>query len=259
MPSNWPGWAKLYVGSSTAPQTPVNQEKVARGQGHGPLRTGSTTWPNVAHWWLTGSGDRNQALWSTYSRDVRREDHEASTSTSPRRPPPPTPWPSPRHRPRRRSAGRGGRAAGSARTTSASPTPGAGTTARHTGYSGQTVLYSQTDGATATYPFYGEDVAWVGPVGPTRGTAQVAIDGTSSASVDLRRSSVRAEGSALRAVVQARRQPHADDHGRRQRPAGRDRRVRRHALIVGSSSAAEPAAAAPPARRRSAAGSSLRA
>ena len=30
MPANWPGWAKLYIGSSTAPQTPANQEKVAR-------------------------------------------------------------------------------------------------------------------------------------------------------------------------------------------------------------------------------------
>jgi len=49
MPSNWPTWARLYIGSSTAPQTPANQERVARGkvtallallrqQAHGDLR-----------------------------------------------------------------------------------------------------------------------------------------------------------------------------------------------------------------------------
>ena len=65
MPSNWPAWAKLYVGSSTAPWTPVNQEKVARGKVTA-LWNWLDTWENVAHWWLTGSGERNQALWSTY-------------------------------------------------------------------------------------------------------------------------------------------------------------------------------------------------
>src|SRR5262245_64746863 len=67
IPSNWPGWAKLYVGSSTAPWTPVNQEKVARGKVTA-LWNWLDTWPNVAHWWLTGSGDRNQANWSSFSR-----------------------------------------------------------------------------------------------------------------------------------------------------------------------------------------------
>ena len=32
MPSNWPAWAKQYLGSSTAKQTPANQEKVAAGK-----------------------------------------------------------------------------------------------------------------------------------------------------------------------------------------------------------------------------------
>ena len=36
--------------------------------------------------------------------------------------------------------------------------------ARHNGYADRAVLYSQTDGATATYPFYGE----VGGLGRTR-------------------------------------------------------------------------------------------
>jgi hypothetical protein len=59
--------------------------------------------------------------------------------------------------------------------------------ARHDAYSGRTVLYSETAGATVTYPFYGQSVAWVGPVGPTRGKATVAVDGTVVATVDLRR------------------------------------------------------------------------
>src|SRR3954471_6959458 len=29
LPSNWAAWARLYLGSSTAPQTPANQETVA--------------------------------------------------------------------------------------------------------------------------------------------------------------------------------------------------------------------------------------
>ena len=57
MPSNWPSWAKLYVGSSTAPWTPINQEKVAWGKVTA-LWNWLDTWENVAHWWLTGSGAR---------------------------------------------------------------------------------------------------------------------------------------------------------------------------------------------------------
>ena len=101
--------------------------------------------------------------------------------------------------------------------------------ARYNGYAGDLVLYAATDGATATYPFYAKSVAWIGPVGPTRGTARVAIDGKVVATVDLRRTGSR-RGDALRPVVEDRRQPHAHDHGRRQRPAGRDRRVHRDPL-----------------------------
>lgn len=53
MPANWPGWAKLYVGNAKAPQTPRNQERVARGKVID-LHRWLDTWPNVAHWWLTG-------------------------------------------------------------------------------------------------------------------------------------------------------------------------------------------------------------
>jgi hypothetical protein len=40
-------------------------------------------------------------------------------------------------------------------------------------------------GATATLRFSGTSVAWVGPVGPTRGKAQVYIDGRLMTTVDL--------------------------------------------------------------------------
>ncbi|MEA2612960.1 MAG: Transglycosylase domain, partial [Chloroflexota bacterium] len=32
MPSNWPSWARQYLGNSNAKQTPANQEKVAAGK-----------------------------------------------------------------------------------------------------------------------------------------------------------------------------------------------------------------------------------
>ena len=103
MPSNWPTWAKLYVGSSSAPWTPVNQEKVARGKVTA-LWTWLDTWENVAHWWLTGSGDNNRAHWSTYSKafvakvmkiyaNVSETAAAADTMAAPPAPPAPTPPP----------------------------------------------------------------------------------------------------------------------------------------------------------------------
>lgn len=194
LPSNWPTWAKLYVGSSTAPWTPVNQEKVARGKVTA-LWNWLDTWPNVAHWWLTGSGDRNQANWSSYSKyfvakvmkiyNAVSEDVAAADVMA--APPAPTPPPV-------------GEVTTGRTTTAATVTHRIGEDnigiaytnrwgpARHNGYADRTVLYSETSGATATYPFYAKSIAWVGPVGPTRGKARVAIDGTVVATVDLRRS-----------------------------------------------------------------------
>jgi hypothetical protein len=54
MPANWAAWAKLYIGSSTAAQTPTNQETVAHRKVTA-LYAWLDTWPTVAHWWLTGS------------------------------------------------------------------------------------------------------------------------------------------------------------------------------------------------------------
>jgi hypothetical protein len=189
LPSNWPVWAKLYVGSSTATWTPVNQEAVARGKVTS-LWNWLDSWENVAHWWLTGSGDTNRSHWSSYSRyyvakimkiyaAVSDTTAAADVMAAPEVPPPPP--------------------LGVAVTTTRRigetnigiAYAGRWETARHFGYADRQVLYAEKAGATATYPFYGKSVAWVGPVGPTRGKAQVLLDGKLVATVDLRRGSFK--------------------------------------------------------------------
>jgi hypothetical protein len=63
--------------------------------------------------------------------------------------------------------------------------------ASHAGYAGGQVLYSERDGATATYTFFAKSVAWIGPVGSTRGKARVFLDGVDLGVVDLRRSTFK--------------------------------------------------------------------
>src|SRR2546428_309454 len=58
MPSNWPAWAKKYLGDAKAKPTSQNQERVARGK-FIDLWNWLDSWPPVAHWWLTGLGRRN--------------------------------------------------------------------------------------------------------------------------------------------------------------------------------------------------------
>jgi hypothetical protein len=187
MPSNWPVWARLYVGSSTAKWTPLNQEKVARGKVTALWRW-LDRWENVAHWWLTGSGDTNRAHWSSYSRyyvaKVMRIYGAVSETTAAAdvmaEPPAPTPPPigavavPPRHV--------GELSIGIAYT-------GRWGAASYGAYAGGRVLYSSSPGATAKFAFDGRSISWVGPVGPTRGRARVYVDGHAVATVDLRRSS----------------------------------------------------------------------
>jgi hypothetical protein len=186
MPSNWPAWAKQYIGSSTAPQTPTNQEKVARGKVIS-LYNWLDTWPNVAHWWLTGSGERNQALWSSYSKSYVAKimalyntvsDTQAALDVGAVPPPPPV-----------------GVVDVTTRriqeTNVGIAYVGRWGVASHTGYADGRVLYSERDGATATYTFYAKSIAWIGPVGSTRGKARVSIDGTVIGIVDMRRSSFK--------------------------------------------------------------------
>ena len=174
MPSNWPGWAKLYVGSSTAPQTPVNQEKVARGKVTA-LYNWLDTWPNVAHWWLTGSGERNQALWSTYSQAYVAKIMKIYRTPSPRRPPPLDVMARPRHRHRVGVVDVTSRRIQREQHRDRLRRPLGDRKPRR--LRRRRVLYSRADGATATYSFYAKSVAWIGPVGPTRGKARVSVDG----------------------------------------------------------------------------------
>ena len=53
-------------------------------------------------------------------------------------------------------------------------------------------MYATRTGASATLTFTGRGIAWIGPVGPTRGTARVYLDGKYVKTVDLRRSTFRA-------------------------------------------------------------------
>ena len=183
LPSNWPGWARIYVGSSTAPQTPTNQEKVAHGKVTA-LYNWLDSWPVVAHWWLTGSSERNPAYWSSTSRTYVQKVIDLMKKAS-------------------------GDLAGIAATGSGSSTSttkwidptdvrvgdsssairyGSGwKTATYGSYSGDRVTYATATNASLTFAFTGNGIAWYGPVGPTRGKARVFIDGTAVATVDLRR------------------------------------------------------------------------
>jgi hypothetical protein len=184
MPSNWPVWARLYIGTSSAPQTPANQERVARGKVTALYRW-LDSWPNVAHWWLTGSGETNHALWSASSRlYVSRIMAIYRATTAPSDTAVPTTVAL-----RARHVGQ---------SSASIAYAGGWAMARFGGYTGGKVKYSIHTGATATLTFTGRSVAWVGPRGPTRGRARISIDGVAVATVSLRRSAFRARATLFR-------------------------------------------------------------
>src|SRR5690606_19242186 len=49
--------------------------------------------------------------------------------------------------------------------------------AQHPGYAGGSVAWSTSKNASATLTFTGRSITWLGPVGPTRGSARVYLDG----------------------------------------------------------------------------------
>jgi hypothetical protein len=176
MPASWAAWAKLYLGSSTAPQTPANQETVAHRKVTA-LYNWLDAWSVVAHWWLTGSSERNSALWSSYSRSYVQKvmsimaatpDVTGDTSSST------TSWID------KTDTRLADNAAAIVYSTGWS-------VARYADYSGTRAKYATRTGASATLKFHGTGIAWFGPVGPTRGTARVYIDGKAMATVDLHR------------------------------------------------------------------------
>lgn len=179
MPSNWPAWAKQYLGSSTAKQTPANQEKVAAGKMTS-LYGWLGKWHRVAYWWLTGSSKTSG--WSAYAtryvEKVMKLYH----------------------------AGVGGdtTAAVTGRTlnerSAAIDYTGSWRRATHGGYGGGSVAYATAKGASATLTFTGTSVIWSGPMGPTRGKAKIYVDGVYRKTVDLRRSSFDARARLFRAA-----------------------------------------------------------
>jgi hypothetical protein len=166
MPSNWPAWAEKYLGDRNAPPTPRNQEIVARGKMHD-LYHWLGTWRQVSYWWLTGDDGRKVASWSraatTYVNKVMSYYHAGATAPTTDR----------------RVVSDASR---NVRYT------GTWSTAGHSGYLDGKVHYSIRKGATASLTFYGRSVAWYGPTGPTRGKAQVLLDGNAITTVDLRSS-----------------------------------------------------------------------
>jgi len=181
IPNSWAAWAGAYLGNRAAPKTPRNQEIVAHRKVTSLYRW-LDSWSVVAHWWLTGSSERNSRLWSSFSRTyvarvirIMRGGSVSGGSGS--------------------SGSHGWIDSKDQRlgeTSAAIHYSGSWGTARYVKYSNHRVKYATRAGASATMTFTGTGIAWVGPTGPTRGSARVYVDGKLAATVQLRRSTFRA-------------------------------------------------------------------
>ena len=152
MPRSWRAWARAYLGNADAPATPLNQERVALAKFRALYRwLGS--WEGVAYWWLTGTGQANPARWTRVgARYVARVMAAYGGSPVPQ----------------------GDRV----EETSGAIAYSAGwASARYSGYAGGAAAWTRSAGAVATFTFSGTSIAWIGPSGPTRGSARVYVDG----------------------------------------------------------------------------------
>jgi hypothetical protein len=169
LPSNWPAWARRYLGTATARQTPRNQDRVAAGKMTA-LHHWLGNWRRVAYWWLTGSSKTSG--WSSHAtryvdKVIARYRHQGGS-------------------------GAGSRPASIRILNERSPAVsyrGSWRTAHHGGYGGDAVRYAQSRGASATVSFAGRGITWYGPTGPTRGKARIYVDGHYVKTVNLRRPS----------------------------------------------------------------------
>jgi hypothetical protein len=172
LPSNWPSWARQYVGDARARPTPRNQERVASGKMTSLYRwLGS--WRRVAYWWLTGSSRRTG--WSSSARRYVSKVMARYYGTT------------------RRAGGSSLRVVGE--RSRSIDYGGTWRVARHGQYAGGAVRYAISRGASASLTFTGRAIVWHGPTGPTRGKARVFIDGRLVRTVDLRRSSFDARAT----------------------------------------------------------------
>ena len=175
MPRNWRAWSRLYLGHPSARPTPKNQERVARAK-FTALWTWLRDWRVVAHWWLTGSKDPNPAHWTPYSRRYVNKVLKIMGKAPAESPPAESP---PAERPPTSSLHV------YQEMSDLIAYAGRWSSAQAAGYAGGGVQYARNSGATAELRFAGTSVAWVGPVGPTRGRAQVLVDGALVTTVDL--------------------------------------------------------------------------
>jgi hypothetical protein len=187
LPTNWRRWAGQYLGNPDAEPSPENQERVAREKLHS-LFHWLGSWDLVAHWWLTGSPKTDPATFSPFAgRYVERVMALLDGAAS----------------------GEDGRTA--YQESEAGVIYGGGwSRAQHGGYAGEIVAYSDVVGATASIEFTGRSIVWVGPVGPTRGEADVYVDGEHVRTIDLRSGGFRA-----RAVLFTTTWPEPGDHSLR--------------------------------------------
>lgn len=165
LPSNWPSWARTYLGNANASWSPSNQDKVASGKMTSLYRwLGS--WKRVAYWWLTGSS--RTSGWSSYATSYVKKvmalyNGTSTTATYV--------------------------TARAQESNSHITYTGTWEAASHASYAGDRAVYSVEAGATAEFRFTGRKIAWYGPKGPTRGQAKLYVDGQYIKTVDLYRSS----------------------------------------------------------------------
>lgn len=178
MPGSWRAWARAYLGNAEASATPANQERVALAKFRALYRwLGS--WEGVAYWWLTGTGQANPQRWTTYGARYVARVMAAYTGSATR----PT-------------VAQGD---GVQETSGAITYSGPWASVRYGGYAGGAAKWTRSAGAKATFSFSGTGISWIGPSGPTRGSARVYVDGVLRATVSAYASRFTAR-SALFAI-----------------------------------------------------------
>lgn len=185
MPENWRAWARRYLGNANAKPTPANQEKVARAKMKS-LYSWLGSWRRVSYWWLTGSS--RTTAWSRAATSYVARVMAIFGG------------------PDRGEIARSSKRRYSEKSSTIDYT-GTWRSARHGGYTGGGVRYATTGGATATITFIGSQVAWYGPVGPTRGKARVRLDGRAVDVVNLNRATFDAK-SVLYSATWKKAGPH---------------------------------------------------
>ncbi len=175
MAANWASWSLRYLGNASAAPTPRNQDYVARHKLTA-LYNWLGDWPSVAHWWLTGDGERDPARWSAGSRRYVDKVMGLMNST----------WVSSKNTSKVAVPAKAPAVPievfdESSRYVHFS---GGWRQAEFARYNGGMVRYAVDSGKTAWFTFQGTSITWIGPVGPTRGKANVYLDEVMVATVD---------------------------------------------------------------------------